>query len=49
MGVEFKGPVQAGDVNVSVLNILVASETTGLEEITSRIQKNTKPWDTLNI
>lgn len=37
MGVEFKGQVQAGDVNVSVLNISVASETTGLEEMTQTL------------
>lgn len=34
MGVEFKGEVQAGNVAMSALGILVIFETTGPEEIT---------------
>ena len=37
MGVEFKGEVQAGDVDMSALGILVIFETTGPEEITQTV------------
>lgn len=37
MSVEFKGEVHVGDVNMSVLGILVLFTTTRLEEITQTV------------
>ena len=45
MAIKFKGETQAGNVNMSISNLLVVFETTGIEitQTAVGLQKNTHP------